>query len=287
MLGQLAFDELVPLARGKDVPCPLCAGRIGDPKKAVLRVWLDGDFASYYCARCDSRGWARPEGAARSDKAELLQRMRKAEQARMSEMEKRIAKARWIWDQGRPAFKTIVSTYLLSRGIKRCPDTLRFLPARGNHAPAMLAAFGMPSEPLPGSYVLGSAGVQGIHITRLQPDGSGKAPDVEGKAKIMVGPSMGWPIALAPVNDQGGLLVAEGIETALSFAHTRLGIWAAGSAGRLPALAKCIADRSYVESVVIAADEDSHDEGRRCAEELADRLSVSRPDIETMIVGAS
>jgi hypothetical protein len=147
----------------------------------------------------------------------------------------------------------------------------------------MLAAFGMPAEPVPGKYCLGATGVRGIHITRLKPNGSGKASDAEGKDKIMLGPSMGWPIALIPPNDVGGLLVAEGIETALSFVHTGLGIWAAGAAGRLPAMAPCIAGLAYVEALTIAADDDSHEEGRRCAAALADRLSELRPDIEVRV----
>jgi len=285
MTPALVFEDLVPLAVGKDVPCPLCAGRIGDPKKPVLRVWLDGDFATYYCARCNDSGWAKPEGAKRPDRTEIMLRMRKAEEARMTELERRISRTRWLWDQRRPAWGTIVPSYLLGRGIKTCPETVQFLPARGSFPPAMMCAFGMPTEPLPGRYVLDTAAVQGVHLTRLKPDGSGKDTDDQGRTKIMVGPSMGWPIALAPVNDQGGLLVAEGIETALSWLHTGLGIWAAGSAGRLPALAPLIAGLTYVEAVTVSIDADDHDEGERNAEALAERLTGLRSDIEINLAG--
>ena len=51
---------------------------------------------------------------------------------------------------------------------------------------------------------------------------------------------------LRPVNDIGGLLIAEGIENALACHASGLGLWAAGSAGRLPALADKVPD--YVEA---------------------------------------
>jgi hypothetical protein len=50
----------------------------------------------------------------------------------------------------------------------------------------------------------------------------------------MLGRSVGQPIVLAPVNDLGGLLIAEGIETTLACHASGLGLWAAGSASRLP-----------------------------------------------------
>lgn len=287
MTTTLSYEELVPLAKGKDVPCPLCVdAELGNPKKPTLRVWLQGNFASYFCPRCDTKGWAHPEGVERPNPIELKKRLRKAEEAHQTELQRRIAKARWIWSQGKPAHGTVVPTYLARRGIKHPPDTLRFLSARGQHAPAMVAAFGLPGESLPGRYdILPSAAVQGVHITRLKPDGAGKAADDEGRMKIMIGPSMGWPIALVPVNDSGGLLLAEGIETALSYVHTGLGIWAAGSAGRLPALAHRIAHLTYVEAVTISADDDAHQQGQLKAEELAEKLHTLRPDIDISLVG--
>ena len=43
--------------------------------------------------------------------------------------------------------------------------------------------------------------ITGIHMTRLLPDGSGKDNGEDDKAKIMLGPSAGQPIVLAPCND--------------------------------------------------------------------------------------
>jgi hypothetical protein len=114
-----------------------------------------------------------------------------------------------------------------------------------------------------------------VHLTRLQRDGSGKAPDAQDRTKIMIGPTEDWPIPLVPPNDSGGLAVAEGIENALSMHQaTGLGAWAAGAAVRLPKLARFIAGLPYVESVTIAMDGDA--DGRRYALALATDLQRRR-----------
>lgn len=95
--------------------------------------------------------------------------------------------------------------------------------------------------------------------------------------KIMVGPSKGFPIMLAPPNDGQGLIISEGIENGLS-AHeaTGLGLWVAGSAGRLGSLAAAIP--SFVECVTIVADDDPS--GRKGARALT--YALSERDIEVL-----
>lgn len=158
--------------------------------------------------------------------------------------------------------------YLRSRGFTGVlPGTLGFLPARNEHPPALIAAFGIPSEPEPGVLTIAPTDVVGVHLTRLKADGSGKDPHEP--AKIMIGKSLGWPIVLAPVNDGGGLGVTEGIEDGLTIVETTgLGVWTAGGASRLPALAERIPD--YANSITIFADADT--DGLRHAAELARRL---------------
>src|SRR5262249_24826052 len=110
---------------------------------------------------------------------------------------------------------------------------------RGEHGPAMIAAFGMAYESEPGLLEIADAQVRRAHITRLAADGSGKAGTE--RDKIMLGSSIGYPIVLAPTNDLLGLSITEGIEDALSvYDGTGLGAWAAGSAARLPALADIV-----------------------------------------------
>lgn len=85
-----------------------------------------------------------------------------------------------------------------------------------------MAAFGIPEEIEPGVLHIRDETVVGVHLTRLQADGYGKAGTAADK--IMIGRSIGMPIVLAPTNDTLGLAVVEGIEDALSiFEATGLG----------------------------------------------------------------
>jgi hypothetical protein len=277
----LDLDTLAHLARDKipaDVPCPLCGPAKRErhkQQKAVLRIWHTGvDFASYWCARCGAKGYALANKSGRRiDRAELAKRMHQAALHQAAADASRRNKARWLWAQSQPAMGTIVETYLRSRGITVLPPTLRFLPARGEHAPCMLAAFGVVTESEPVRYEV--VEVHAVHLTRLQSDGNGKAPDAEGRTKIMVGVTDNWPIALVPPNDLGGLAVAEGIEDALSLHEaTGLGAWAAGAAARLPKLAPLISSLPYIEFVHVAVDDDP--DGRRYSAALAAELRQRR-----------
>jgi hypothetical protein len=235
-----------------------------------LRVWrLDQRFASYHCARCGMKGHARDGSIARIDPAAIARaRAEAAARDRIAKAE-RLSKAHGLWTRSRPAAGTIAERYLRdARGYDGpLPTTLRFLPARGDHGPAMLAAFGMASEPEPGHIEIDARDLYGVHITRLAPDGSGKAGTE--RDKIMVGLPAGSPIVVAPANDLLGLAITEGIEDALSaHAATGLGAWAAGAASFLPALAAAIP--AYVECITILADSDP--DGERHAAELASRL---------------
>jgi hypothetical protein len=121
--------------------------------------------------------------------------------------------------------------------------------------------------------------IRGIHLTFLKPDGSGKA-DTD-RPKIMLGPSCSFPIVIAEPNDGLGLAVTEGIEDGLSVHQaTGLGVWAAGSAGRMAALATRVP--GYIETVSIFAHND--DAGQKGAYQLADALS--NLGVEVLITGA-
>ena len=101
----------------------------------------------------------------------------------------------------------------------------------------------------------------------LRADGSGKAECQPNKKRV--GRGKGAPIVIAPPNDGLGLVIAEGVEDALSIhLATGLGAWAAGGATFLPALADAVPD--YMDIVTVA----SHPEldAQRRAERLAIRL---------------
>ncbi len=61
-MASIPFDQLRELNTGAagiaDVRCPLCGPSRKQPinrSRKVLRIWDDGDFISYTCARCGRR----------------------------------------------------------------------------------------------------------------------------------------------------------------------------------------------------------------------------------------
>jgi hypothetical protein len=272
------FQALADLAGGKfgvvDTTCPLCSHqrRRQNQRKRVLRLWCDTDAITFCCVHCGAKGYALADNRHKlteADRERHRQRRSEAIRHQADYDERQHGKALWLWWQSRPAKGTIVETYLGSRGLELwLPATLRFLPpTKPEHHPAMIAAFGIPEEPEPGCLAIADGAVQGIHLTLLKPDGSGKA-DIEPN-KIMVGKSTGSPIVLAPMNDLLGLGIAEGIENALTaYQANGFGAWAAGAAGRLPALADVVPD--YADCITIAVDDD--EAGRANSRELARRL---------------
>ncbi|HZR74555.1 DUF7146 domain-containing protein [Bradyrhizobium sp.] len=282
-MSELGLDLIDAITNGRigrhDTPCPLC----GPTKRAavnqrrkVMRVWrLDPGFASYHCARCGEKGFARDRFAPAPDPVALERARAEAAERESVAAAERLDKARWLWTQRRPIEGTDAETYLRgARGYAgQLPGSLGFLPGRGDHPAAMIAAFGLAVEGEPGIIHMPADALRGVHITRLAPGGRGKAGSE--RDKIMIGRSFGSPIVLAPANDLFGMAIAEGIEDALSVHEaTGLGAWAAGAAPRLPALADCLP--FYIEAVTIIVDDDK--DGRKFAGTLAD--SVARRGVE-------
>lgn len=115
--------------------------------------------------------------------------------------------ARVIWESSFSIRGTLAEVYLNSRGISNiCSDALRFSPAckhsSGVTFPALIAK------------VEGGEGFA-VHRTYLRKDGSAKA-DVSPN-KMMLGRCQRGAVRLSN-NENGPLVVAEGIETALSLA---------------------------------------------------------------------
>ena len=218
----------------------------GRDGQLLLNCKAGCDFRDVAAALCD-RGLSETDVTSQRDY--------KAEQAAADH--KRALQAMQLARETIPITGTIAETYLRGRGIT-CPmsDMLRFHPAcwhsSGKHLPAMVAR------------VKGSDGYA-VHRTYLKPDGSGKA-NVE-PAKAMLGNCAGGAVRL--VEAEGPLVVAEGIETALSLASGLLShplaIWAALSTSgmqnlRLPA---------NPSRLTIASDGDPA--GRAAAQMLAER----------------
>jgi Toprim domain len=264
-----------------DVACPLCGPSRRSPvnrRRQTLRIFRRGrGFAGFYCARCGEKGACRDHAAQPPDLNKLKRAKAEAAEREHQTAQERLRTARSLWSRSVPITGTIAESYLRScRGYGGpLPTTLRFLPARGGHPPAMIAAFALPTEFEPHQLAGADADVVGVHVTRLAVDGSSKAgTDTD---KFMIGKSVGLPIVLAPPNDLLGLAITEGIEDALTTHEASgLGAWAAGAASRLPALAKSIPD--FIEAVTIMTDDDV--DGRRHAAALRAAIAADHPTIE-------
>jgi putative DNA primase/helicase len=191
--------------------------------------------------------------------------------------------ARWLWRRRQSLGRTLAERYLRqTRGIAGpLPCTLGFLAAYKDHPPALIAAYGLPIEPEPSLLELPLDAVQGVQLISLTADAR-KA----GKP-ITIGRCLGAPIVLAPMGDNLGLAIAEGIEDAASIAEaTGLGAWAAGGASRLAALADSVP--AYTDCISILQDDDPA--GQQGVDGLAAALmkrACWRPDqIELVRLGA-
>ncbi len=279
---ELSLADIDAMIGGKfgefDLPCPHCSPlrKQCNQQKPVLHVWRRDDFASYKCAHCGIKGYAAEHHVVCKPEELAKHRVADAEAVARSHH-----KARWLWRQSLPIKGTIAERYLRGPRAYRGPilPTLRFLPARDPYPPAMIAAFGMVREARiadDGTSMLEIDGgnVRAVHLTKLKPDGSGKAGG--GSDKIVVGKDVTAPIWLAPITDSMSLAITEGIEEGLSvYADLGIGTWAAGSACRLPALADYVPD--FIEAVTIYEDDD--EAGRRNVAELARRLLARRIEV--------
>ncbi|MCF7700934.1 DUF7146 domain-containing protein [Loktanella sp. M215] len=258
--------ELTAALRGKwhgsygVAPCPVCQPQ---GRKDQRGLSLSNGTGGILLARCFKGGCAFREITAAAgiahgtyhapDPALIARRM--AEER--AETDKRAAQALRLWLEAAPIEGTLAETYLRGRGITcPLPDTLRFVPscwhATARRFPA-LVAMAEGSEAF------------AVHRTYLRDDGSGKA-EVE-PSKAMLGRVGGGAVRLT--QGEGPLVVAEGIETALSLAsgllRTTATIWAALSTSGIRGLHL----PPQPGRLTIAPDGD--DAGRQAAHALADR----------------
>lgn len=189
--------------------------------------------------------------------AEMAQR----EAEERAEASRRERQALTCWREAIPIHGTIAETYLRHRGITcDLPDTLRFQPecwhgATAQRLPAMIARVdGLPRL--------------AVHRTWLRPDGRGKAGVEPNKA--MLGRTAGGAVCVC--DDGGPLVVAEGIETALSLSSGLIRrpatVWAALSAPGIAALQL----PTGPHRLTIAPDGDTA--GREAANKLAERAAA-------------
>jgi Toprim domain len=253
-----------------DHPCPLCGpDRSADYNQArpVLRTWrLSPTVISYYCARCEAKGFARFDVASVFSQPPLPRMPPPRKPARSANL----FYVEWLWREATPTLPPRVTAYFRWRGIPLDdvpPGVLRFHPKcpwEGNQMHCLLARYSdAVSSELKGLWRRAVVGGP-PHLVASDPDPL--------KPKTL-GPMGGCVIRLW---EQEGkrLVIAEGIETALT-AATRFTFrgkpmrpaWATGCANnmrRFPVL-------DGIEQLIIIVDHDASGTGQAAAEECAQR----------------
>lgn len=165
-------------------------------------------------------------------------------------------RAEAIWRRTQPLRGTPGEVYLRYRGCALPPpdSDVRFLPATDRHPPSLCARV---SDILTGRPI-------SLHLTRLAPDGRGKAGTDRDKVLLGGHRKAGgvirvWPDELVTL----GLALGEGIESVCAFAHVHTPVWAAIDAGNLTAFPVL----PGIETITIYADHD--DAGMKAARECA------------------
>jgi hypothetical protein len=201
------------------------------------------------------------------------------ERKRERDEEEQHETASWLWTQRQPVAGSPVERYLRERRryTGSIPSTLGYLPARGEHLHAMIAAFALPNEVEPGE-LSAPAVVRSVHLTKLLPDGSDRIRTKQGK--IIVGSPTGLPIAVSCINDGLSLAICEGIEDALAYRAAGYAGWAAGSAPFIPTLAEHIPD--YVTTLLVEQHNDPDGQAQKAVARLQELLR--KRSIEIIVV---
>ena len=244
-------------------PCPICQPeRRCDQTALTLADAPDGRLLAH-CKKsgCSFRVLAAALGLIAGsftapDPAIIAQR----ETDRRAEAAKKGRQAQALWRGAVPICGTLAETYLRGRGITcALPPSLRFHPAcwhqSAQRLPAMVA-------------LVQGCDLPALHRTYLRPDGSGKA--TVDPPKAMLGSVAGGAVRLT--GSHGPLVVAEGIETALSLDCGLLRgpaqIWAALSTSGLRSLRL----PAQPGPLIVATDGD--DPGRAAGHSLAERAAA-------------
>src|SRR5215475_9065301 len=168
----LTYDHLLVLCNSRfgisDVPC-LCGPSRHDPanrKRRVLRIWLKPEFATYYCARCGAKGWARDQAANGWGQYNSWQVPSARDEVDPDTVhaQRQIEKSRRLWHHRKPIEGSPAEIYL--RDVRKCdcelPSTLGFLPSlKQGHHPALISAFGLSES---GVRELPDLDVRGVHL---------------------------------------------------------------------------------------------------------------------------
>lgn len=269
-LNDLSACDLVEALGGQwygqygRAPCPVCQPEGRRDQNALTAADSVNGRLLVHCKKSDCGFTDILEAAGiNARRSRPWERSQRAEHdvVRQSAAEKRARQAREIWEQAAPISGTLAETYLRCRGITcPLPESLRFQPRCWHRSALRLPALVALVE---------GADTDAIHRTYLRSDGTGKA-DVD-PAKAMLGRCTGGAVRL--VAGDGPLVVAEGIETALSLPSGLLeevgSVWAALSTSGLRSLLL----PKEPGRLIVAVDGD--EPGRAAARVLAQRAAAS------------
>lgn len=235
-------------------PCPVCQPD-RRPDQHALSIREDGGRLLTFCHKsgCSFRAVMEAARLPMAAGAIDLQAAREADTRRASYEAEQRAKARKLWEGGRPISGTKGAAHLRGRGITcAMPPSLRWV-TDAYHGPSARWHSAMVADVSSG----------GVHRTFFDKSGARLAQN----AKMMQGPCTGGAVALSEA--QGPLVVCEGIETGLSLMSGLLDgpaeVWAALSTSGIRALTLPPIPRR----LIVASDGDPA--GAEAAKALGDR----------------
>lgn len=246
--------------------CPIHGGvslGLKDGEDGLAAKCWAGCSATEIMTALKARGYLDGIPKSTPETPEEIAERKAAEERRLR---KRIADAREIWRQCVPGVGTPIENYFAVRHIMLpIPPSIRSHPSlrhflTGVRRPAMVAAV----QNVTGKIVA-------IHCTWLMTNGIAKAG--LGKDKLSLGPVSGHAVRLGALEPDKPLVVAEGIETAMSVMQaTGFPAWAAMSANGIATL--LLPSVEYAPNIIIAADNDANRVGQRAAYAAADRWAA-------------
>lgn len=246
-------------------PCPVCQPERRKDQRA-LSIREDAGRLLTFCHKsgCEFRAVAQAAGLTAAAGAIDMQAAGEADVQRVAYDAEQRAKARRLWEAGKPITGTKGEAYLRARGITcALPKSLRWV-ADAYHGPSARWHSCMVADISSG----------GVHRTFFEKSGS-RLPH---NAKMMQGPCAGGAVALSEA--RGPLVACEGIETGLSLLSGLLEepaeVWAALSTSGLRALSLPPQPRR----LIIAADGDPP--GIEAANALGDRAYCLGWDVYLM-----
>lgn len=234
--------------------CPICQPeRRRDQRALSIREEAGRLLTFCHKSGCDFRSVTQAAGLPAATGALDPQAAREADTRRAAYEAEQRAKARNLWQAGRPITGTKGEAYLRGRNITcALPPSLRWV-ADAYHGPSARWH----------SAIVGDVSTGGVHRTFFDKAGARLSLN----AKMMQGPCAGGAVALSEA--QGPLVMCEGIETGLSLLSGLLGepaeVWAALSTSGLRAAKLPPTPRR----LIVAADGDPA--GIEAAKALGDR----------------